>query len=72
MHPGSEKPVLVSCLQESLERSQSDYKTAYQNMQMKEGEKGFTAKLHSKRAEHLWEVQTADLEDSFGVMLEGL
>lgn len=30
------------------------------------------AKLHSKRAEHLWEVQTADLKDSFGVMLAGL
>lgn len=31
-----------------------------------------TAKLHSQRAEHLWEVKTADLEDSFGVTLEGL
>lgn len=28
MHPGSEKPVLVPCLEESLERGQTDYKTA--------------------------------------------
>lgn len=31
-----------------------------------------TAKLHSKRAEHLWEVQTADVDNSCGATLEGL
>lgn len=36
-------------------------------MQMKEREH---FKLHSKQAQHLWEVQTADWEQSFGV--EGL
>lgn len=73
MHPRSEKPVLVSCLKESLERTRVDYKTANQNMQKKEGrERVLVAKLHSKRAEHLWEVQAADLKDSFGAMLAGL
>ncbi len=48
MHPGSEKPVLVPCLKESLERSQSDYKTAYQTMQMKEGESSFNSQAAFK------------------------
>lgn len=47
MHPGSEKPVLVPCL-DSLERSQSEYKTEYQNMQMKEGESSFNSQVAFK------------------------
>ncbi len=48
MHPGSEKPVLVPCLQESLEKSQSDYKRAKQSMQMKEGEQSLNSQVAFK------------------------
>lgn len=47
MHPGSETPVLVPCL-DSLERSQSEYKTEYQHMQMKEGESSFNRQVAFK------------------------
>lgn len=47
MHPGSENPVLVPRL-DSLERSQSDYKTEYQHMQMKEGESSFNSQVAFK------------------------
>lgn len=39
---------LVPCLQDSLERSQSDFKTANQNMQMKEGESSFNSQAAFK------------------------
>ena len=40
-HPGSEKPVLVPCRKESLERSQRDYKQPTKPCKWKEGESCF-------------------------------
>lgn len=48
MQLGSEKLVLVSCLQEILEINKSHYRTANQTMQMKEGERNLNSQVTFK------------------------
>lgn len=72
MHLGSEKPVLVPCLKEAWKEAIVITKQHTGTCKWKRERAVLTAKLHSKQAKHLWEVQMADLEDSFGVMLGGL
>lgn len=67
MHPGSEKPVLVPCLKESLERSQEWLQNSKPNHANERGREQFQQPSSGRDTSGKYRRQT--LEDSFGVTL---